>query len=213
VEKTAPLFAQEVAHTFDAVAPESPHYDGGNHSKDLNVIDPSAFDFVRLRLYSSAPPGPLGPFTGDVMGVGLHQGRDLTLYNAYDWEYLRKKLVGLETQALTNLDENEVQKKLIERVQKPFIGLQRIQVESESTLYSKPGFKWHWRRIGFQLLMERKPNTNRSSLAPSAESVLVALRELGIKEIYAPIDGKPLSIVLSSTPLINCHIDHTHPGG
>jgi hypothetical protein len=215
VEKTAPLFAQEVAHTFGAVAAESPHYDGGNHSKDTQIIDPFAFDFVRLRPYSSAPPGPVAPFIGDVMGVGLHQGKDLTLYNAYDWEYMRKKLVELETQDLTkvSLDENEGQKKLVEEVQRSFIGLQRIQVDPESTLYSKPGFKWHWTRSGFQLLIEGKPNTNRSGFAPSAESTLSALKELGIKEFYAPIDGKPLRIVVPTTPIINCHIDDTQPSG
>jgi len=125
---------------------------------------------------------------------------------------LSKKLVELEIQALTNLNEKEGQKKLVEQVQKPFVGLQRIKVEDpESTLYSKPGFKWHWTRFGFQLLIEGKPNTNRSGLAPSADSVLFALRELGVKEIYAPIDGKPLSIVGLATPLVTCHIDDTHP--
>ena len=144
----------------------------------------------------------------------MASGRDLTLYNAYDWEYLRKKLVELETQALTNLQENEGQKNLVEEVQKPFVGLQRIQVEDPaSTLYSKPGFRWHWTQNGFQLLTERRRNTNGSGLAPSAETILFTLRELGIKEIYAPIDGKHLSIVVTTTPLINCHIDDAHPSG
>jgi hypothetical protein len=214
VEFTAPLFAQEVAHTFGAVAKDSPHYDGGSHSKDTHIIDPFAFDFVRLRPYSSAPPGPGNLFLEDVMHGTLSEGRDSNLYNAFDWEYLRKKLVELETQALTNLHENEGQKKLVEEVQKPFVGLQRIQVEDpKSTLYSKSGSEWHWTSSGFQLLIEGKPKTNRSGLAPSAESIIFALRELGIKEIYAPIDGKPLSVVVPTTPVATCHINDMPPSG
>jgi hypothetical protein len=106
----------------------------------------------------------------------------------------------------TNLDEKEGQKKLVEEVQTADAGLQKIQVEDpESALCSKPGFEWHWTRVRFQRLIEGKPKTN-TGLAPSTESVLFALRELGIKEIYAPIDGKPLRIVINTTALVTRYI-------
>jgi hypothetical protein len=107
----------------------------------------------------------------------------------------------------TNLDEKEGQKKLVEEVQTADAGLQKIQVEDpESALCSKPGLDWHWTRVRFQRLIEGKPKTNKPGLAPSTDSVLLALRELGIKEIYAPIDGKPLNIVINTTRLVTCYI-------
>lgn len=68
--------------------------------------------------------------------------------------------------------------KMVDDIQKAFVGLQKIQVEHpESTLSSKPGFEWHWTRLGFQSLIEGKTRTERrSGLAPSIEIVLLALR-------------------------------------
>jgi len=195
VENTAPIIAQEVAHNFGIVSKESPHFDGDYHSKDLQLVDPFAFDFHHLRPYSAAPPGPWGSYLGDVMSDAWSQGKDLTLYNAYDWEHLRKRLVELSNQAL---DESEGQKKLVEEVQAAFLGLQKIHVEDpEPTLNLRPGFEWHWTRIGFQPLIEGKIKRNESGLALSAESVLFALRELGVKEVYAPIDEKSLGFIIS----------------
>jgi hypothetical protein len=88
VQNTAPIMAQEIVHNFGVVAKDSPHVDSGAHSKDLLLVDPFAFDFVRLRPYSAAPPGPLGSYLGDVMSIAWQQGFDLTLFSAYDWEHL-----------------------------------------------------------------------------------------------------------------------------
>jgi hypothetical protein len=195
VENTAPIFAQEIAHGFGAEPKESPHFDGGYHSKDPNIIDPFAFDFVRLVPYHPPPPGR---YLGDVMSYAWGQGRDSTLYNAYDWEHLRKRLVGLKSHALKKQNETENEERTVEDIHKAFADLQKIHPHtSESTLTSKIGFEWHWTRLGFQRLVEGKAREKRSGLAPSAESVLSTLRELGVKEVYAPIDEKILGIVVN----------------
>jgi hypothetical protein len=136
------------------------------------------------------------------MGQHYGRGKDLTLFSAYDWEHLRQRLVEISALVPENLDQNGRKKKLVEEVQTAFVGLQKIQVEDpESTLSSKPGFEWHWTRMGFQRLIEGKPKGNSSGLAQSVESIIFALKQLGIKECYAPIDGKPLSIVINN----NCY--------
>ena len=107
----------------------------------------------------------------------------------------------------TNLDEKEGQKKPVDEIQTAFAGLQKIQVEDPgSGLHSKPGFEWQWTRVGFQRLIEGELKINKPALAPSTDSVLFALRELGIKEIYTLIDGKLLSIIINTTPLVACYI-------
>jgi hypothetical protein len=110
----------------------------------------------------------------------------------------RKRLVNLPTQALTNIEKKKSPKKPAEEVQKAFVGIERIQVKNpKSTLYPKPRFEWHWTHIGFQPLIKGKTKRNRRGLALSAESVLYPLRQLGAKEVYVPIEGKPLGFVAS----------------
>ena len=200
VENTAPIMAQEVAHNFGVVSPSSPYFDGGYHSKNPEIIDPFAFDFVRLKPYYPYAYGPLGAYLGDVMSYAWQQGKDQTLFNAYDWEHLRRKLVNLPLQAVQEQDKDKEESKdnAVEDIQNAFGGLQKINPHTaESTLTSKPGFEWHWTRLGFQGLIEGKARKNRSGLAPSAEAVLSALRDNSVKEVYAPVDGKSLDIVIS----------------
>jgi hypothetical protein len=102
-QTTASIMAQEVAHNFGCVSGASPHSDGGWHSKDPDILDPFAFDFVLLRPYLGVPRGPLA----DVMGQHLGRGKDLVLFSAYDWEHLRKKLVELSGVSTEIVDETE----------------------------------------------------------------------------------------------------------
>ena len=96
-EMTGSILGQEVGHLFGLEPRESPHFEDpldGLHSKDPVLNDPFAFDFYLLKPYQ---PGP-GAFLGDVMngrGGGVWQGRDMSLFNAFDWEYLRKKFVRM----------------------------------------------------------------------------------------------------------------------
>ena len=194
---TASIMAQEVGHTFGLEPRDSPHYDGGSHSKDDQLIDPFAFDFVNLRPYFPLPPG--ASFLEDVMFPFLSQGMNSVLYNAFDWEHLRQELVRISTL------QSVRRKKLGEVIKEPFKKVEKIQLEHpESTLYSKKGFEWHWTDTGFKLL-ERKQRTRKSGLAYSAQGLLSALKELGVKEIYAPVDVKPLTILINTMTRVTCY--------
>jgi hypothetical protein len=95
IEMTAPDVAQEIGHNFGLEPSTSPHYqdpaDPG-HSKDPFIYNQFAFDFINNRTY--------GPQIGDTMnntGGGAVQGADLVAFNVYDWEYLRSKLLELDS--------------------------------------------------------------------------------------------------------------------
>ena len=196
---TAPLLVHEIGHNFDL-----------DHSNDRVLNDQYSFDFRRLKPYF---PPPQGVIENVMVGI-LYNGMDSSLTSPQDWEHLRQKLVEISSLSLEYLNISERKKKLVEKVQTPFVGIQKIQVETpELSLSSKPGFDWHWTRIGFQRLIRGKPNTNRSGLASSAVNVIFALRELGIKEIYAPIDGNPLNIVINPTIPVTCYNNKVRSSG
>lgn len=98
---TAACFAQETGHTFGLEPTGSPHYQDPRdpvHSKDpiINNYDGFAYDFINNRYYKDNLP--TGGFLGDLMnnsGGGAFQGPDSILYNAYDWEYLREKIMTI----------------------------------------------------------------------------------------------------------------------
>jgi hypothetical protein len=193
-ETTASAIAHEVAHNFNVVSTESPHFDGGGHSTTVNIIDPFAFDFVRLKhYYPSTNP------VADVMGIAWGRGRDLVLFSAFDWEHLRKKLAALPGMAVEIVDKTETdefQKKVVDDIQKIFAVDQQIEVENpESILASKSGFQWHWTNLGFQLLEEQEQNSKGFTL--NIDMLFSTLKKLGIKEFYAPIDGKPMTVVIN----------------
>ncbi len=91
-QMTAPCFAQELGHNFGLEPATSPHYqdpaDPG-HSKDPQIVDPYAFDFVRDRPY----PGAVGDTMSNASN-GSWSGADAVLYNAYDFEYLRNQFAA-----------------------------------------------------------------------------------------------------------------------
>lgn len=198
VEKTAAVMAQEVGHLFDLEPKESPHFDGGGHSKDRAVIDPFAFDFYRLKPYQP----PVGGFIGDVMGVGWHQGSDLVLFNAFDWEHLRKKLTQLSgastvLPAERQLTETE-KRELINDFHKNYAHSHEIIIRNpERALSSQEGFVWHWTPLGFQRLQKEKEMRTRSGMAPGVESIQNWLEELDVSEVYAPLADRPLHMVIN----------------
>jgi len=149
--------AQEVGHLFGLEPRESPHFEDPrdpSHSKDPAHNDPFAFDFYLLKPYQPPPGG----FVGDVMNNlagGVWQGRDMVLYNAFDWEYLRQKLIKLPGSSRAIIDAKRPskgqQRKLVEELTKMFDGEARINVRKpEMALSSKRGFAWHWTSLGFQ---------------------------------------------------------------
>jgi hypothetical protein len=86
------VFCQESGHGFNLEPSESPHYDGGGHSKD-QVIDPAETDLGFDVQYNQPLPG----FMYDLMyggGIGYATNRNFSP-NSWDWEYLRKKFLAL----------------------------------------------------------------------------------------------------------------------
>lgn len=216
-EFTAAIMAQEVGHTLGLEPVGSPHYqdplDHG-HSKDPRILDPFAFDFFRLRPYSANTT----TFLGDVMnnfGGGVGQGTDSVLYNAYDWEYLRQRLLELQISSTQDLDEtrtySEDQKKLDPNLEEILSDLPKIEIEkSELTLTAKHGFEWRWTSEGFRLLEEAKTPRSGSTLIQSVETILSGLKEIGVKEFYAPVGDKSLNIVINprTTTDVDAHRFH-----
>jgi hypothetical protein len=208
VENTAPIMAQEIAHNFGAVSGFSPHTDGGNHSKDISILDPYAFDFVLLRPYYPVTNGYLGPFVGDVMSYAWQQGKDLTLFNAYDWEHLRDRLSKFSMVSSIAYDpQHDISQETRLDLQNTFTDLQKIDVANpELILSSKPGFEWYWTNVGFQML--KKGEHGNRSITSNIETVFSTLEKLGITEFYAPRDGNPMPVVISpnNSNKINCQI-------
>jgi hypothetical protein len=213
LELTASIIAQEVGHTFSLVPKISPHYDGGGHSKDPMLIDPYAFDFVKLRPYY--PPIQGGAtYLGDVMSYAWDKGKDSTLFSAFDWEYLRPQLVRLSEMDSENQNETKRKKGIEEKIQEPFAKIQKIYTEDlESTLPSKEGVHWYWTDFGFQRFPKEKLGKTNSGTIVSAEIFISCLRDLGIKELYVPVDGQPLGIVTSRNRInsIKCGFSETYP--
>lgn len=196
-ETTASIMAQEVAHNFGCVSGSSPYTDGSWHSKFPEILEPGAscaFDFVLLRPYLGVPRGPVA----DAMDGFWGRGKDLVLYNAYDWEHLRQKLVAASGIASESEDENEPEeykKKVTNDLETSFADLTPIKVENyDSILSPKPGFEWYWTHLGFQLLRKGIQTYDPTT---SVETIFSALEKDGITEVYAPIAGKPFPIIVN----------------
>ncbi len=201
---TGSILAQEVGHLFGLEPKESPHFEDpldGLHSKDPAHSDPFAFDFYLLKPYQPPPNG----FLGDVMnnfGGGVWQGRDMVLYNAFDWEYLRQKLVKLpgvaRSSAKARRSAKEQQKEAVATLNAVFSGETAIKVENpRKALPAREGFAWHWTARGFQPAARGSGKKDRSELGPSVEGVLSWLDDLGITEFYAPVGDRPLRMVIN----------------
>jgi len=196
-EKTASVMAQEVGHIFGLEPAASPYSDGGGHSRNRAVIDPFAFDFLLLKPYR--PVG--GDFIGDVMGVGWHQGKDMVLFNAFDWEHLRKRLVQLPS--LSGLAEKKrpaknQQAEVVDELNEIFAKVPEMKVaDPGKALPSRKGVRWHWTDLGFEPVNSGENNKARARLSPSAEAILTWLEDLGVPEVYAPIDGRSLHLVIN----------------
>lgn len=210
-DHTAALVAQEVAHLFGLEPLESPHSDGGGHSKDAALVDPFAFDFYLLKPY--APPS--GEFLGDVMSRGWAQGRDLVLYNAFDWEFLRNRLAALWGRStLMGLARRPTAKQrriLVDNLRRRFDGEGRVNLRHpQSALRRKRGSVWHWTRSGFQCVRATRTRRARSGLSASAEDFLAVAADLGVEEIHAPIGDRPLSMVVSPRGYRSVHSSEFH---
>ncbi len=211
-ELTGSIMAQEVGHLFGLEPKESPHFEDpldGLHSKDPVLIDPFAFDFYLLKHYQ---PGP-GAFLGDVMtglGGGVWQGRDMSLYNAFDWEYLRKKFVRLPGVAARSVIEAKRpskahQSKVAAELDKMFADEIEIDVRNpQKTLPFRDGYTWHWTARGFQPVKAEVKKAG-PRLSPQAEMIRSSLDGLGIKGAYAPVADRPLRAVITPNAYVSLH--------
>ena len=212
IEFTAPILAQEIGHIFGLEPKESPHFEDPAdtlHSKDRAVIDPFAFDFNLLKPYQPLP----GSFIGDVMNNnagGVKRGRDMVLYNAFDWEHLRKKFVQLPgVSRLLAAEKRPTKKEEVELVNdfhQRFADETEIKVANLGrALSTKEGFVWHWTPLGFQQVERAKDRKTRSGLAPIAEAIRSWLEDLGINEVYAPVGDHPLRMVINRDVSTSLH--------
>jgi hypothetical protein len=142
------------------------------------------------------------------MSWAWNQGRDSTLYNAYDWEHLRTQLVRFAATADISIQvqSKEMQKEIADDLQKIFSHIPKIEIEKpELTLPSRQGSEWYWTSIGFQCM--RRDKMEGMTVTPKAEVIISALKELGIKEAYAPIGENTLTLVINPNAI---HPIHTH---
>lgn len=208
-EFTGAILAQEIGHLFGLEPKESPHFEDpldGLHSKDPALNDPFAFDFYLLKPYQP----PANGFLGDVMnnlGGGVGQGRDMVLYNAFDWEYLRQKLVKLpgvaRSAASARRSSRESRKAMAATLDASLSDATAISVDNPArTLPARRGHTWHWTGRGFQPAARDANSGNRSALAPSVEGIRTWLRARGIAEFHAPVGEHPLPIVINP----NAHV-------
>lgn len=203
-EFTGAILAQEIGHLFGLEPKESPHFEDpldGLHSKDPAHSDPFAFDFYLLKTYQP----PANGFLGDVMnnmGGGVGQGRDMVLYNAFDWEHLRQKFVKLpgvaRSAASARRSSKESQKEMTATLNASFSSATAIKVDNPGkALPTRPGYAWHWTGRGFQPAARGVNSKSRSALAPSVEGIRAWLHDRGVTEFYSPVGDHPLPMVIN----------------
>jgi len=210
-DHTAALVAQEVAHLFGLEPPESPHFDGSGHSKDPVLVDPFAFDFYLLKPYVP----PTGQALGDVMSSGWGQGRDLVLYNVFDWEFLRNRLAALwapSTRMGSARRPSARQRRvLVDSLRTRFDDEPSVDVRRPQTaLPHQRRRAWEWTRSGFQSVTATRSKGARSGFGADAEGFLARIADLGIEEIHAPIGDRPLSMVVSPGGYRSVHSSEFH---
>ena len=202
-EFTGAILAQEIGHLFGLEPKDSPHFEDpldGLHSKDPAHNDPFAFDFYLLKPYQPPP----GAFLGDVMnnmGGGVGQGSDMVLYNAFDWEHLRKKFVklpGVARAAAPGDPPKEAQKDMTATLDASLANVTAIKVDNPGkALPTRPGYAWHWTGRGFQPAARGATSKGRAALAPSVEGLRDWLHDRGVTEFYAPVGDRPLPVVIN----------------
>jgi len=207
---TGAILAQEVGHLFGLEPRDSPHFEDpldGLHSKDPGHFDPFAFDFYRMRPYIPPP----GRFLGDVMnnfGGGVGQGSDLVLYNAFDWEHLRKKFIALPgITRSARIGRGSRPKDVAAAVQAVFANEPEINVENPArSLAARPGHVWQWTPSGFApLRTASRTSKSKSSIGRDVEDLSAWLAGLGVKQAYAPVADRPLSLIVNPEAPVTVH--------
>lgn len=202
-EFTGALLGQEIGHLFGLEPPDSPHFDDPmdpRHSKDPMLNDPFAFDFHHLKRYE--PTGTA--YLGDVMsGGGVWQGSDMSLYNAFDWEHLRKqfaKLPGATSTARDRRSAKEKQDDLVAMLDAAYGGTAINVKRLDDAMPAGRDLAWHWTARGFQPVAGRSGKKGASVMAPGVEGLRSWLADLGVTEFYAPVGDRSLPTVIGGEP-------------
>jgi hypothetical protein len=198
IQMTAPCFGQEIGHNFGLEPPPSPHFQDPSdpgHSKDPQLIDPFAFDFVNMRNYY---PAPSGRFLGDVMnnsGAGSWQGADDVLYNAFDWEYLRQQFLGLNsTGSETHTAFSDPCGNFIIFHPTPILPVLRFYPRGDPASWirfieqmEKSGRNLVWNQYGIGSV-DPEGRERHSVGVFGLKSILRGYSKKDIKEVYVPLD-------------------------
>jgi hypothetical protein len=180
-ENTGPVMAQEIGHLFGLEPKDSPHFEDprdGLHSKDPGHFDPFAFDFYLVKPYQP----PAFGFVGDVMnnlGGGVWQGRDMVLYNAWDWEHLRQRLSRLVSSPRMMAGEDrpdEQQEELVAALDRMYADEPAIEVANRE------------RGMGYGF-----------------EGVRLWLEDLGVKNVYVTVGDRPSGKIIHPRPYLDLH--------
>jgi hypothetical protein len=205
---TGAILAQEIGHLFGCEPKDSPHFEDpldGLHSKDPVLTDPFAFDFYRLKRYEP----PTNGFLGDVMnnfGGGVGQGSDMVLFNAFDWEHLRKRFVklpgigGVARSARTARPRAADAEKMIAEAL-PRDTLVKVKRLAESLPVMR-GATWQWTARGFEPVPAAAGVRRRSPLGASAQSIAAWIEACGVGEVHVPLANRPLPMVVNP----NAHV-------
>jgi hypothetical protein len=201
---TGAILAQELGHLFGLEPRESPHFEDPMyplHSKHPMLNDAFAFDFCRLTHYR--PTG--SAYLGDVMsGGGVWQGSDMSLFNAFDWEYLRQRLVKIPRStarraAKVSRDE------LVAALEPAFPRREAIKVTNpERTLSAAPGVTWQWTARGLEPVVDDVPKKRGRVLGATAEALRSSLHDQDVSEFHAPVGNRPQPAIVSpnATPVL-----------
>jgi hypothetical protein len=153
---------------------------------------------------------PLGRFLGDVMnnfGGGVGQGSDLVLYNAFDWEHLRKRFVALPGIARSaRMAAGRRPKDTAAALQAFFANEPEINVESPGkSLLARPGHAWRWTSTGFMPEKAAKSSKSKSSIGGGVDDIRAWLAGIGVKQAYAPFADRPLSLIVNPEAPVTVH--------
>lgn len=134
-------------------------------------------------------------------GGGLSQGRDMVLYNAFDWEHLRKRFVKLPGAARSvpgsQRSPREARKDMEATLDAAFVNATSFKVDNPVKALPTRQGNWHWTAHGFQLAAGSGDRKGRAKLAPSAEGIGACLAERSVTEFYAPVADHPLPLVIN----------------
>jgi len=198
VDMTAPAIAQEVGHLFGLEPAGSPGFQDPNnpaHSKNSQVIDPYAFDFVNKKPFPTGIPNHFLRDTMNNLASGVWQGSDSVMYSPFDWEWMRKGIDALNNQS-TGTEINPAttdtcgvhyllpMRKTIALPPNQYLHL--IGSRADGKLYK-------WGDHGF-VPIDPKGDPDTPYYRNQAERVVKEFISLDVKEVYIPKDHEIMDI-------------------